>query len=379
MNQQYLFNVKYFENLAEGTVSKDYEKINRQLTEAKYTQSEEEVELCSQSLVFVVKYPGILVGTGYDHEAGAISGSSNSEIKTGFSLDYVTGLPYIPGSTVKGVLRSAFQKHSAYIAELLSCDERTVENLELAFFEYGKDVFLDAFPVKADPDGKLLGNEYITPHKASDPRYDGLTGINPIHMLKVRPGVIVLFRFILQDSVVELGGQQYLIKAQTKLALFEKILEEYGIGSKTNTGVGRLQAAGSESVYHWLVQAGRSENLNAGVRNTASSRRGEERTGYRPSAGRTASDSEVLGVCPICHQNIIVGRYGTPVHNRDCGFRFRKYYGTELTNEQIRKLLAGEEISVYDDRAGREITVRAKGTESFTDRNGNQLYRFRFR
>lgn len=374
MNQQYLFNVKYYENLAEGSVSGDYEKINRQLTEAKYAQSKEEMELCSQSLAFMVEYPGIMVGTGYDHEAGAISGSNNDEIKTGFSLDYVSGLPYIPGSTVKGVLRSAFHKHSAYISELLSCEEKTVEELELAFFENGKDIFLDAFPVQADPEGKLLGNEYITPHKASDPRYDGLTGINPIHMLKVRPGVTVLFRFILQDSVVESDGQQYLIKQETKLALFGKLLEEYGIGSKTNTGVGRLRAAESESAYHWLVPTGRAQEQSHGNRNTTSFPRREEQAGQRPSGGR-----EVLGVCPVCGQNIIVGKYGTPVHNRECNLRFRKYYGADLDNGQIRKLLAGEEFTVYDGRAGREITVRAKGIETFTDRNGNELKRFKFR
>ena len=50
-------------------------------------------------------YPGVLIGTGNPHEI-----SMENAIKCGFSFDYVTGLPYIPGSSIKGMLRSYFSK-----------------------------------------------------------------------------------------------------------------------------------------------------------------------------------------------------------------------------------------------------------------------------
>src|SRR5690554_3416875 len=47
-------------------------------------------------------YPGLLIGSGYQHESGG-----ENEFKIGFFFDYTTGLPQIPGSSVKGVLRSS--------------------------------------------------------------------------------------------------------------------------------------------------------------------------------------------------------------------------------------------------------------------------------
>ncbi|MEZ4966913.1 MAG: RAMP superfamily CRISPR-associated protein [Saprospiraceae bacterium] len=50
-------------------------------------------------------YPGLLIGSGYQHETGA-----EGELKLGFFFDHTSGLPVIPGSSVKGVLRSVFHK-----------------------------------------------------------------------------------------------------------------------------------------------------------------------------------------------------------------------------------------------------------------------------
>jgi len=50
-------------------------------------------------------YPGLLIGSGYPHESSVIG-----ELKLGFHFDYTTGLPVIPGSSIKGVLRDAFEK-----------------------------------------------------------------------------------------------------------------------------------------------------------------------------------------------------------------------------------------------------------------------------
>ena len=48
-------------------------------------------------------YPGLLSGVGISHETGKLG-----EFKLGFSFDHTTGLPYLPGSTVKGNLRHVF-------------------------------------------------------------------------------------------------------------------------------------------------------------------------------------------------------------------------------------------------------------------------------
>lgn len=367
MNQQYLFNVKYYENLVNKPGTVGYDSNNRRIIEAKYSQGNEEMPFCEQSLAFEVLYPGILTGNGYTHEAGFASEDKNDEIKTGFSLDYVSGLPYIPGSTVKGVLRSDFSRHRAYVEELLGCDGNTIDELKEAIFENGNDVFLDAFPVKADEDSKLLGLEYITPHKASDPRFDGLTGINPIRMLKIRPGVTLLFRFLLGDTTIQTGGQSIKISADTKLQLFERLLGEYGIGAKTNLGVGQIRTASfSEKHYFWLIENGKSESISNKVKTQNSTPK--------------TDDSNVLGICPICKKSIKIGNSGKPYHDKNCNFRFKKYYKTELSNDQIRDLLAGKEITVYDNLVNHEIRVKQCGTKLIKSKNtGDEFYCFDFR
>lgn len=56
---------------------------------------------------------GLLIGIGYTHETG-IAG----EIKIGFFFDHTNGLPTIPGSSIKGLLRSVFPgfTHEEYAA-----------------------------------------------------------------------------------------------------------------------------------------------------------------------------------------------------------------------------------------------------------------------
>ena len=252
MNQQYLYYTEYYK-------SRDYKKINTMLTGGgKYTSSGEKIELTGQQY-FALKtiYPGLLMGLGYDHEGGDIGGANkDEEIKLGFSFDYVTGLPYLPGSSVKGVLKSCFQKYGADIAAMLSCSDIEISAFSRAIFgdgdderHPGTDIFLDAFPVRADGKGRVLGIDYITSHRSKHGKqYDGLSNPNPVRMLKVLPDVEFLFRFVLKDSVVN----QIRLPADVKKEVFRELLSRYGAGAKTNTGYGRFQKGETEENYDWL-------------------------------------------------------------------------------------------------------------------------------
>ena len=105
----------------------------------------------------------------------------------------------------------------------------------------GSDVFFDAFPIKPDNDGHLVGLENITSHLSSEPGYDGLAKINPITLLKVMPGVVFFFRFLLHDSEIRHGEESVTITADEKLAFFKKIIADFGMGAKTNVGFGLLE------------------------------------------------------------------------------------------------------------------------------------------
>ena len=211
----------------------------------------------------VTCYPGLLAGAGYAHEIGGM----NDELKLGFFFDHTTGLPCLPGSSVKGVLRSACEadkgNYIKYIIEELASGKRVssvtlkavsfasdpvdivvqhgqkYSALVLKVFEgkgiepYKREVFFDAFPIHStNENGKFLDNDYITHHESpiKDP--------NPVQFMKILPGVTFRFDFRLTNEVMD---------ADLKLELFRQILLDLGIGAKTNVGYGQFIPAGSIS------------------------------------------------------------------------------------------------------------------------------------
>ncbi|KIR01291.1 CRISPR-associated RAMP protein, Cmr6 family [Lachnospiraceae bacterium TWA4] len=129
-----------------------------------------------------VEQPGLLIGTGLVHQCGG-----KGEAALGISLDYVTGIPYIPSSSIKGMLRSAFQ-YPDYIAECINVEETIVKKLETSIFgdkknQYpGTDIFFDAV-VQSGYTGNLLARDNITPHRQKKELLE-LAEPNPITFLK---------------------------------------------------------------------------------------------------------------------------------------------------------------------------------------------------
>ena len=175
-------------------------------------------------------YPGLLAGSGYSHELGHLE----DEFKLGFSFDHTYGIPIIPGSSVKGLLRHAIEEDSSYFTDLLNSLNYQVNVSREEFIKqifdgtgisiYQRDVFLDAYPVSTQD--KLFGSDYITPHK------NPLQDPNPIKFLRINPNVTFRFEFILHDNDN--------ITAEMKRNLFNAILLDFGIGAKTNVGYGQF-------------------------------------------------------------------------------------------------------------------------------------------
>jgi CRISPR-associated protein Cmr6 len=215
-----------------------------------------------QHIILETIYPGLATGTGTTHETGALG-----EAKLGFYFDYTSGQPVIPGSSVKGALRSAFpqwSKHkntgdeirkvkTRYIHGLVNnipfketkpCTAEmiaAVTALEEELFEgkrdgkrlscYAQDIFFDAVIVKASTHAttanKFLGTDSITPHGGNP-----LENPIPIPFIKILPGVQFQFRFRLHNGAAMTAAQ--------KKSLFTTLLTTHGIGAKTNVGYGQL-------------------------------------------------------------------------------------------------------------------------------------------
>ena len=172
-NLNYLFAHDYYLN-PDCTLA-HFKQCNQKLTHATFSPSEEAIPFVDHSFVLETTYPGLVFGLGNAHQAGTNIGGiekEGDEIKLGFTLDYVTGLPIIPGSTVKGVIRSAFRHYKAAISKDLfdlmgdifgSDTDAGGQNRR------GQCVFYDAVPVRSNQIGILFGLDNITPHKADSP------------------------------------------------------------------------------------------------------------------------------------------------------------------------------------------------------------------
>lgn len=204
-----------------------------------------------------VQAPGLLIGSGLAH---GLPGSEE-DVKTGLQFDYTSGLPVIPGSSVKGVIRSAFptikedkeQSNEAdaeklnYIKSLiadipefssLGLEDKDILELGNQMFNHG-DIFADALLVgygtrtkQQSPVNQVLAEDYITPHTGGS-----LAQPVPIKIVKVTPGVTFAFCFKFNET--KIGAK--VVSASMKKALCAAILQELGVGAKTNVGYGVLK------------------------------------------------------------------------------------------------------------------------------------------
>lgn len=209
-----------------------------------------------------VNYPGLIVGMsnpvmsslkqGLDKEDPNEKKGQESAFKTGFSFDYVTGLPYIPGSSIKGMLRASIEKYKIDVCQWLkdnigtSFDDGLFK--EMIYEMFGdennevnnndkmrnntnvleRDVFLDAIIIDGAND-KILKSDYITPHSSM------FKNPIPIRILAIKPEVKLEFHFLLREKIIAKMNREQ------RFELYKSLIMDLGIGAKTNTGYGSLK------------------------------------------------------------------------------------------------------------------------------------------
>jgi len=269
-NLSWLYNKGYYKDFRRWNDPKYFEATNKEITG---TDISSFPATDFTTIDLETTYPGLLAGSGYAHGIGV-----EGETKIGFYFDHTTGMPVIPGSSVKGTLRSVFpqfepdkkapwlikdinnesEKNKAkarYIGQDLlnwTYDDKIlfekVHQLEQHIFEglnvsdskekciyytlHERDIFYDAFPVKGGGSNgkKILGMDAITPH-GDNP----LKNPTPLPFIKILPGVTIRFN-------LKLGASSFLdVDADERRVLFGKILLDTGIGAKTNVGYGQFR------------------------------------------------------------------------------------------------------------------------------------------
>lgn len=154
-------------------------------------------------------------------------------LELGFCLHHTYGLPYLPGSGLKGLARHTMCRELG-----CSVEEPTPQVLEL--FGEGGDKghagivdFLDGIPLEA----ACLEREVMSPHHPK--YYQGESPIPhdcedpvPLPFLRIAPGSQFEIALVLRDRR---APREHLQRA---LEYLEKGLQEWGLGAKTSSGYG---------------------------------------------------------------------------------------------------------------------------------------------
>lgn len=197
-------------------------------------------------------YPGLLCGAGYTHDS-----NTTGDLRFGFHFDHTSGQPVIPGSSIKGILKSVFEDETDLTTDdVVESFKRLLDECKLNDWKSknitkeslsalkneifgqgdneGKDRFFDAVLRidKHTPNTKFIATDYITPHTEGP-----LKNPIPLLFLKVRPSIVFEFRFQLVDTEID----NHIITKADKEHLFLEILKLLGVGAKTNVGYGQLE------------------------------------------------------------------------------------------------------------------------------------------
>jgi CRISPR-associated protein Cmr6 len=142
--------------------------------------------------------------------------------EVGLEFDPYLNLPVIPGSSVKGALRSAWKALALGVE-----DEKKVFGGEGGM---GGCVFSDALPIEPNSDGFILYPDVITPHYRNDEVDEREATPKPVTYLSIAPGV--KFGFIIG---IDRAMSSDLVDKLRQAFIFAMRM---GLGAKTSIGYG---------------------------------------------------------------------------------------------------------------------------------------------
>jgi CRISPR type III-B/RAMP module RAMP protein Cmr6 len=181
-------------------------------------------------------------------------------LELGFCLHHVYGLPYLPGSGLKGLARAAAEREGADAQELdrLFGTPRPGARSEEA--EAGAVDFCDGIPLDDD----LLELDIMTPHHSD--YYSGKNrwphdceGPTPLTFLRIRRDKTFEIALVCRSE----GSREALERARHYLLLG---LEEMGLGAKTTSGYGRFKEPGARSDPSAPPRSGSARQMGFAIR-----------------------------------------------------------------------------------------------------------------
>ncbi len=153
-------------------------------------------------------------------------------LETNITLQRVYGVPYIPGSALKGLCRHYVQHHLKESPDLNILLHVLSGSTDAA----GYITFFDAWFVPESAQGKPLGMDVLTPHHPEYYSSDGKNGWpsdfndpNPVRYVSAKGKYLVAIQ----------GPNREWTDQAWKLLI--RALEDWGVGGKTSSGYGRIK------------------------------------------------------------------------------------------------------------------------------------------
>ena len=164
-----------------------------------------------------------------------IIGLGNESVyETSMTLHHIYGIPYIPGSAIKGVTRSYVITTQFNSKETIALEDKQFVEIFGDQEHQGKVIFFEAFPTetpKIEPD--IMNCHYDKYYQGSKTPPADYLSPNPIFFLTVKDAT---FEFYLGMKAKHYNEDKDLFgKAKDWL---EKALTTHGIGAKTSVGYG---------------------------------------------------------------------------------------------------------------------------------------------
>lgn len=169
----------------------------------------------TQSFELTTLYPGLLVGSGYNHPKLK---ENSDDFQLGFFFDHTTGLPLISGSSIKGIIKSVCAQ-TEFMKDIYNA------TIDLDIFEDQSTVFYDAYISDTkNSHNKIFGSDHITSHYSDEPNGE-FKNPQPIKFLKILPDVTFKFQFQCEEKYLQ---------------VFKDIIKDFGLGARTNVGYGKF-------------------------------------------------------------------------------------------------------------------------------------------
>lgn len=186
-----------------------------------------------------------------------------SVYETDITLHHVYGFPYLPGSGIKGVVRSwviqnVFGKNENGETDLKNAEKRALTsntNDSKAFCKIfgcpkesilkeehqGKVLFFDAFPTAAPDVVPEVMNPHYGPYYTGDGKIPPADYHNPVPIFFLAVDKKTEFQFIIGSKEDSWLSDKWKIEGKTILEWLRDALQNHGIGAKTAVGYGYMK------------------------------------------------------------------------------------------------------------------------------------------